>query len=304
MKSGLFLDRLSKKEIIISDGAFGTMLMERGLQPGTSPELFGFTHPEILKDITQRYLDAGAEIIHSNTFGASPVKLADYGLENKTEEINSAAVSVVRQVVRDRGFIAASCGPSGKILKPYGDADPEILFAGFTRQIESLIDSGVDIITIETMTDLKEAEIAIRAAKSVSPLTPVVATMTFEKIPRGFYTIMGVEIKEAAESLIEAGADVIGSNCGNGIEIMIEIAREFTRNTSVPVIIQSNAGMPRLQSGILTYPETPEFFGEKTYDLISAGVSVIGGCCGTTPDHISAIKKAVVSHRGRTDSQQ
>jgi len=287
-------ERLKEGEILVADGAMGTMLMTH-LKLGECPESINLTHPEILEEIASLYLNAGADIIQTNTFGASPLKLSLYSLEDKTEEINSNAVLAVKKVVGNRAYILASCGPSAKLLKPYGDTDPEVVYNSFERQIKALISAGVDIICIETMTDLKEATLAIKAVKAVSLSTPVIATMTFDSTPRGFYTIMGVNIEKAAIGLEKAGADIIGSNCGNGIENMIKIAREFKKYSNLPLIIQPNTGPPKLEDGIPVYQETPEFIAEKAKELITIGVSIIGGCCGTTPEHIKAIRKMVDS---------
>jgi len=295
MKS--LLKRLKDGEILVADGAMGTMLMDFGLKPGDPPESFNLTRLEVLEEIAGLYLDAGADIIQTNTFGASPLKLAFYSLEDKTEEINRNAVLAVRKVVGDRAYVSASCGPSGRLLKPYGDTEAEEIYNSFERQMKALISAGVDAICIETMTDLKEATLAIKAAKTVSPSTPVMATMTFDPTPKGFYTVMGVSIEDAAQGLKEAGADIIGSNCGNGIENMVRIAREFREYSSLPLIIQSNAGIPEIRGNTTVYPETPEFMAEKAKELVLSGVSIIGGCCGTTPDHIRAIRKMVDSMR-------
>jgi len=291
------LKRLKNGEILVADGAMGTMLMDFGLRPGEPPELLNLTNTKALEEIASLYLDAGADIIQTNTFGASPIKLSFYSLEDKAEEINRNAVLVVRKVVKDRAYISASCGPSGKLLKPYGEVEPEEIYCSFERQIKSLISAGVDIICIETMTDLKEATLAIKAAKTISPSTPVIATMTFDPTPKGFYTVMGVNIEDAAQGLEEAGADIIGSNCGNGIENMIKISKEFKKFSSLPLIIRSNAGIPRMQGNEPIYPETPEFMAEKAKELVSIGISIIGGCCGTTPEHIKVLRKMVDSIR-------
>jgi len=287
------LQRLADHEILLADGAMGTMLFERGLQPGDCPERINLKKPEILEEISRLYYDAGADIIQTNTFGASPLKLEQYSLENKTEEINIAAVRAVRRAIGDRAYVSGSCGPCGKLLKPYGDTEPETIAEGFVRQIKALIDEGVDMICIETMTDLAEAKLAIKAAKSVSSSIPIAATMTFDSTPRGFFTIMGTTIEQAAAELIEAGANIIGSNCGNGIENMIKIASEFRKCTDHPLLIQSNAGLPELRGDKPVYTETPEFMANKSRELLEIGVNIIGGCCGTTPDHIAAMRKVV-----------
>jgi 5-methyltetrahydrofolate--homocysteine methyltransferase len=291
------LDRLARGEVLVADGAMGTMLFERGLRPGQCPEAINLERPELLEEIAALYLDAGAEIIQTNTFGASPAKLAMYELEDKTGPINSRAVQAVRRAVGDRALVSGSCGPSGRLLKPYGDADPDDILTGFSRQARALIDAGVDLICVETMTDLTEATLAVRAAKDVSPDIPVMATMTFDPTPRGFYTIMGVSIEQAAAGLVDAGADVVGSNCGNGIENMVLIARQLRACTDHPLLIQSNAGLPKTRDDRLVYEDTPEFMAAKVKDLLAAGVSVIGGCCGTAPEHIRAIRVAVDAAR-------
>lgn len=291
------LERLKDGEILVADGAIGTMLMDFGLKPGEPPESFNLTRAEVLEEIARLYLNAGADIIQTNTFGASPVKLSFYSLEDKTEEINKNAVQAVRNVVKDRAYVSGSCGPSGKILKPYGDIEPKEVYHSFERQINVLVSTGVDCIIIETMTDLREAELAIKAAKTISSSTPVIATMTFDPTPRGFYTIMGINIKSAVHGLEEVGADIIGSNCGNGIENMIKIGKEFKKYSDLPIIIQSNAGIPSIKDNKPIYPEIPEFMAEKAKELVSAGISIIGGCCGTTPEHIKAIRNMVDSLR-------
>ncbi|KPJ74372.1 hypothetical protein AMJ52_00835 [candidate division TA06 bacterium DG_78] len=287
------LRRLKSGEILIADGAMGTMLMERGLNPGEPPESFNLTHPEVLEEIARLYLEAGADIIQTNTFGASPVKLSLYSMEGKIEQINRVAIRAVKKVIGEQAYVSASCGPCGRLLKPYGDVEQEDVYNSFVEQIRIINDEGVDIICIETMTDLTEAIIALKAAKTAAPSIPVIVTMTFDPTPKGFYTIMGTDIATAAIKLEQAGADIIGSNCGNGIENMIMIAEEFKQKSRLPIIIQSNAGMPEMKGTRAIYPETPRFMAERAKRLVSLGVSIIGGCCGTTPEHIWAIKRAV-----------
>ena len=289
------LKRLSNGEILVADGAMGTMLFERGLKSGECPEELNLSKLDILEDIARLYLEAGADIIQTNTFGGSPLKLASYSLEDKAALINRNAVSAVKKVVGGKAYVSASCGPCGKILKPYGDTDPKAIYESFELQMQAFAEAGCDVICIETMMDLREAVLAVRAAKSRAPGIPVMATMTYDATPKGFFTIMGNTIEESSNVLEEAGADVIGSNCGNGIENMIKIAREYREQTTLPLIIQSNAGLPLIKDGKLVYPETPEFMAEKSKELVDAGVSIIGGCCGTTPEHIRAIRKSLLS---------
>jgi 5-methyltetrahydrofolate--homocysteine methyltransferase len=291
------LNRIKQGEILIGDGAMGSLLMARAkdLIKGKCPEFINLSRTDILEEIARLYLEAGADIIQTNTFGGSPLKLSAYNLQDQTEEINRVAVQAVRKAVDGKAYVSASCGPCGKMLKPYGTVEPEEMYQSFLRQLKVIIEAGADIICVETMTDIKEALLAIKAAKNISPTIPLMATMTFDKTPRGFYTMMGVNIEKAASELEAAGADIIGSNCGNGIEKMIEVAKEFKKFTSLPLIIQANAGLPTVKDDVVVYPETPEFMAEKSKELAAAGVSIIGGCCGTTPEHIRAIGEAVRS---------
>jgi 5-methyltetrahydrofolate--homocysteine methyltransferase len=289
------LKRIKQGETLVADGAMGSILMARAkdIIKGTCPEFLNLSRTYILEDIAKLYLEAGADIIQTNTFGGSPLKLSDYDLQDKTEEINRAAIEAVKKVVDGKAYVSASCGPSGKMLIPLGKISIEEMEDNFSRQAKVMIESGADIICVETMTDIKEATIAIRAIKAISPQMPVMATMTYDLTPRGFFTMMGVTIEKAAKELEAAGADIIGSNCGNGIENMIKIAKQYKTFTTLPIIIQSNAGLPEIQGDETVYPETPDFMAEMSKQLKEAGVSIIGGCCGTTPQHITAIAQAV-----------
>ncbi len=284
------LERIQGGKVLLADGAMGTLLMERGLAAGACPELVNLERPALLEEIARLYLDAGADIIQTNTLGGSPIKLAMYGLEDRTEEINVAAAQAVRRAAGGQAYVYGSCGPCGLTLKPYGDADPDEVRASFARQIRALIDGGIDVLIVETMMDLAECRLAIEAARSVSGTLPVMACMTFNRTPRGFYTIMGNDVPTAAAGMAAAGADVIGSNCGCGIEQMIELARAFSAASARPLIFQPNAGLPHTEGLRAVYRETPEFMAERVGELIDAGAVVIGGCCGTTPEHIRAMR--------------
>jgi 5-methyltetrahydrofolate--homocysteine methyltransferase len=287
------LERLAAGEVLIGDGAWGTLLMTRGLKPGEAPEILNRSRPEVLEGIARLYLEAGADLITTNSFGGSPARLRRYGLDGQTEEINRAAVEAVRRAVGDRACVSASVGPSGHLLKPYGDGDPAEIGAGFERQIRALAEAGADLVCIETMIDLAEAVLAVRAVRAVAPALPVLATMTFERTRRGFFTVMGASVEQAARELGEAGADILGSNCGNGSEVMVEVAREFRAHTGRPIAIQPNAGLPEPRGGETVYPETPEFMAEQAKALVRAGVSIVGGCCGTTPEHVRALRAVI-----------
>jgi len=291
------LERIRKGEILVADGAMGTQLMERGIDVTQCAEKINLEQPDIIEDIARLYFHAGADIVQTNTFGASPLKLALYDLDDRTEQIIAVAVAAVRRAVGDKACVSGSCGPCTKILKPFGDTDPDDVYNSFLRQMKAFLHAGVDLICVETMTDINEAVLAVRAVREISRTVPVMATMTFDPTPRGYHTIMGVDIETAAGKLAEAGADIVGSNCGNGIDRMVEIAAVFKQHTDLPIIIQSNAGLPQMKDGQLYYSESPEYMAEKVAELIEIGVSIIGGCCGTTPEHIAAIRRTVNHHQ-------
>ena len=285
--------RLAAGDVLVGDGAWGTLLMAHGVGPGEAPESLNLTQAGVIEEIASLYVEAGADLITTNTFGGSPARLRQFGLDAQTEAVNRAAVEAVRRAAGGRAYASASVGPSGHLMKPYGDADPVDIGAGYERQIRALAEAGADLVCIETMTDLAEAVLAVRAAKSVAPDLPVIVTMTFETTRRGFFTVMGVSIEQAVRGLSEAGADILGSNCGNGSVTMVAIAREFRALTGLPIAIQPNAGLPEPLDGSLVYPETPEFMAGQARELLAAGVAIIGGCCGTTPAHVRALRGIV-----------
>lgn len=284
-------EKIKSNKILISDGAWGTFLHSLGLKPGECPELWNLTNPDKVYFIAQSYIEAGADIIETNSFGANRFKLQNFGLEDKVEEINLAAAQISRKAAGDEKLVIGSIGPTGKMLF-MGEVTEEELFDAFFIQANSLVRGGVDALVIETMTDIEEAIIAINAAKKVANVE-VICTMTFEKNLDGKYrTIMGVTPSEMTVKAIEAGADIIGANCGNGIADMIEIVKEIREvNKEIPVLIHANAGVPIYSDGRTIFPETPSFMASKMPELIASGVNIVGGCCGTTPQHIKAFKE-------------
>ena len=290
------LERLSRGDVLVADGAMGTQLMEYGLESGQCPELFNLERPELLRMIAEIYLRAGADIVQTNTFGGTPIKLEQYGLEDRTEEINAIAAHAVRDAVGDGdAFVSGSCGPCGKLLAPYGDADPGMIREAFGRQVAALVEAGIDMLCIETMTDLAEASLAVETARAITSSVPIAATMTFDSTPNGYFTIMGNSVEQAVKGLADVGADIVGSNCGNGVDKMIEIAAEIRRHTHGPILIQSNAGLPELDGDRVVYPETPAAMATGCRQLLDVGVNIVGGCCGTTPEHVAAIRDLVDS---------
>jgi 5-methyltetrahydrofolate--homocysteine methyltransferase len=290
------LKRLSRGEIIVGDGALGTLLMQRGLKIGEPPESVNLKNPQYLEEIASLYIEAGADIITTNSFGASSLKLRHFSLDKEVEQINRRAVEAARKASWDRAYVAGSVGPTGMLLQPFGSAKPEEIYESFCEQIGILISGGIDMVCIETMTDLSEAELAVNAVRSLDADIPVMSTVTYQKRPKGFFTFMGSTIRESAERLKKAGADIVGSNCGNGSESMVRIAREFMQHSQLPIAIQSNAGLPVRSDKGLSYPETPEFVAASVAKMLGYGVQIVGGCCGTGLDHIRAIRETVDDH--------
>ena len=287
------LDELKLNKILLSDGALGTMLQSKGLEPGECPELWNLTHRSVLKEIAELYLQAGSDIITTNSFGGSRIKLSQYGVADRTSEINRAAAEIYREAAGNDRHVAGSIGPTGKMLL-MGDITEEEMFDAFCEQSLALGKGGADIIIIETMSDAVEAALAVKAARSATNCT-VIVTMTFSKdLNDSYHSMMGVSPEEMTIKMKESGAHVIGSNCGNGIRDMIGIAKAIkSSNANIPLIIQANAGMPDLIDGKTVFHETPEIMAIYVPDLILAGVNIIGGCCGTTPAHIREIAKAI-----------
>lgn len=294
-----FLARVASGRPIVGDGAWGSLLIERGLPSGRPPELWTLERPDVIRDIADRYLEAGAEILTTNTFGGSPLRLRMHRLEARAEEINGRAVELALRAAEGRAWVSASVGPTGLLFPPLGTASPDMVYQSFALQIGTLARAGADLLCIETMTDLDEAVLAVRAAKATAPGLPLIATMTFDLTPRGAFTVMGCGVSEAVGALAGAGADLVGANCGHGSGSMVEVAREICAHTSVPISIRPNAGLPVRRDGRIVYEEGPEEFARFAAALLRPGVALIGGCCGTAPEHIRAIAGRLLSTRAQ-----
>jgi 5-methyltetrahydrofolate--homocysteine methyltransferase len=252
--------------------------------------------PDKVRSVAAAYAEAGADLVLTNTFGGSTLALNRQGLADRTEELNAAGTRLSLEGAGEK-LVAASIGPTGEFLPPMGSVTEQDMTAAFETQIRAILQAGARILCIETMTAVEEAVCAVRAARTVakelSLQVEVMATMTFTATPKGYRTFMGVDCQSAVEKLSEAGADVLGSNCGNGIEQMVPIAAEFRQLSDKPLLIQPNAGLPELENGVTVFRQTPEHMAKWIPRLVEAGISILGGCCGTTPEHIRAIRRQI-----------
>ena len=287
------LDELKQNKILLSDGAWGTFLQSKGLNPGECPEMWNITHRKDVKDIAEAYLHAGCDIIETNSFGASRIKLSQYGFCDRVTEINHAAASISREVAGTDKHVAGSVGPTGNMLL-MGDVSKEELYDNFKEQSIALEKGGADIIIIETMSAIDEASLAVKAARENTNCT-VIVTMTFSRDMKGeFFTMMGASPAEMVITMKEAGAHIVGSNCGNGIRDMISVVSAIRAvDRKIPVIIQANAGLPEYIDGKTVFRESPGMMASFIPDLLKEGANIIGGCCGTTPEHIRKMGKAL-----------
>lgn len=275
---------------VVTDGAWGTQFQRLGLTPGELADTWNVSRPGLVEDVARSYVDAGSRVILTNTFRSNRITLEAHGLAAQTAELNLAGVRISQTAADGGAFVFASMGPSGKLLMSY-EVTEEQLAGAFEEQAQALAAGRPDAIVIETMSDLAEAVIAVRAAAATG--LPVVACMVFDTGRNRDRTMMGNTPEQIARELAEAGADVIGSNCGQGIEGYVPVCRRLKAVTDRPIWIKANAGLPELAGGKTVYTTTPADFASHVPALIEAGASFIGGCCGTTPEFIRAVCQTV-----------
>ena len=271
---------------VASDGAWGTQLQQRGLPVGACPDAWNIEQPEKVEQVARAYVEAGSRVILTNTFGANRFILARHGFKDRVAEINRTGTEISKRAAGDVALVFASIGPTGVMLM-MGDVSADDLTAAFTAQAEAMVDGGADGIVVETMSDPAEARLAVAAAKTTG--LPVVGCMVFDSGKDRDRTMMGTTPEQAAETLAAAGADVVGSNCGQGIAGFVSICRRMKSAAGCPVWIKANAGLPEMVDGVARYAQTPEQFAGYVPELIEAGADFLGGCCGTSPEFIRAV---------------
>ncbi len=287
-------DLLMTGEVVIADGGMGTMLFSMGLANGESPELWNVEQPEKVASVHRSYIGAGAQIILTNTFGCNRYRLMLHKLQDRVQELNLAAAKIAREVADAAPFpvvVAGDIGPTGGILAPLGDLEYADARSAFEEQAQALRDGGVDVLWIETMSALEEVRAAAEACHRVAPNLPIVTTMTFDTHGR---TMMGVTPEKALEALKQLSPVALGGNCGNGLaEIQTVIRKMRAADPDVILVAKANAGIPRLEGGKAIYDATPEDMGGYAIACRDLGANIIGACCGSTPDHIREIARAL-----------
>jgi len=287
-----FLQLVSERTVLF-DGAMGSMLIDAGMKPDECPELWNVEKSSIIKEIHRRYFDAGADVVLTNTFGGTEIKLETRGLEKRAEELNKAAVRNALSVCKTNRYVAGDIGPTGKFLPPVGDITEGELYQSFSRQTEALLQEGVDMIVIETMYDLREALQAVKAVRDIASSIPLITTMTFEKKKRGFFTLIGDTPEKCFSALENFGVNIVGANCTLESKDMVELCSLIRGKTRLPLSFQPNAGEPVVRDARVTYPQSPEAFAADIDQLVELGASIVGGCCGTTPEFINAAWEAL-----------
>jgi 5-methyltetrahydrofolate--homocysteine methyltransferase len=286
-----FLEKLKEKPLLF-DGAMGTMLMKAGRGSLKTPILLNRDEPELVTDIHRQYYAAGADVVITNTFGGSPLKLAADGLEQQLADLNRKAVELTRRACPKGKFVAGDIGPSGKMIQPLGDVAPEEMQKNFFSQATVLVASGVDFIIIETMYSLEEALTAVQGVRQAGDILLLVS-MTYSKTKNGFFTVMGENVAQCVSALAEAGADMMGANCTLNSTDTIDLTRELRAATDKPLLIQPNAGKPVTSKGVTYYEQTPAEFAGDAQKIRAAGADMLGGCCGTTPEFIEAVAETL-----------
>ena len=278
--------RLSEGSVLL-DGAMGSLLMDMGLHSGQPPEEWTIKYPERIGKVHQSYHEAGSDILQTNTFGASYYRLKECGIAEHHDLVNQKAVEICRKYGGD-SLVSGDIGPSGLLLEPLGPATLEELENAFYRQAVVLEKAGVDLFSIETMIDIEEALLAVKAIRNISE-KPIIANMTYSQTGKGYYTVMGNSLAECTQKFLDAGADIIGTNCNLDSADLHELAEELLSLTTTPISIKPNAGQPVLNGDTVSYGQSAEEFVDGMMKIHQLGIQILGGCCGTTPEYINQL---------------
>jgi 5-methyltetrahydrofolate--homocysteine methyltransferase len=284
------IKEIVKKRVLVGDGAMGSMLIQKGFKSYECPEEWNITNRDAVKSIHKEYIDAGSELIITNTLGGNYIKLKKFNKEKKLKDINHYSVDLAREVAKEEALVLGDIGPTGEFIAPLGTLKPSDVYEVFCEQIAALIEGGVDGLIIETMTAFEEMEMAIKAVKDNTSL-PLIASFSFNKDKNGFRTMMGVDIARALELLEKKEVDIIGTNCGCEVSDMIDLVSEIRKVASKPLMAQPNAGQPELKDGRTSYKMEMKDMANEAIRLKEAGANIIGGCCGTTPEYIKWLRE-------------
>ena len=280
-----------KSKIVLFDGAFGTELIKRGLEPGKVPDILNIENSDRIVEIHKSYYDAGSDMCQTNTFGSTPLNLRRHNLEDQIQEIIENALNNIKKACPTGRLIVGDIGPTGEFRPPVGEASSEEWHSSFKMQ-SNLLNKGVDLYHVETISDLEEILTAIRAIREVSN-KPIIASITYKKAKRGFFTIMGDSLEKCIKALESEKVDVIGANCTLGSGDMLDLVKQAIDMTNIPISVKPNAGQPRIE-GLQTFYDQPiKEFVHDIQEMINLGVKIVGGCCGTTPETISEIRKII-----------
>tara|TARA_B110001454_G_scaffold50088_1_gene49215 strand:- start:1038 stop:1961 length:924 start_codon:yes stop_codon:yes gene_type:complete len=298
--SKYILSEASRGKIFLLDGATGTYLQNNGLEPGGCPELMNIEQPSVIKEMANTYYSNGSDITLTNTFGGNYYRLKHYGLENKVFEINKIAANHAKSSaeMHFKKYVFGSIGPTGEFLEPLGNVTEDEMYEHLLEQMKGLYAGGVDGFLIETQIATEETLLAVKVARENFDLL-VITSLVYDKGPRGYFSMFGLEPNKSLDLLYKAGADVVGTNCGNGSDRMLEISKIFRENTNAPLLVQANAGIPIIKKKDIIYPESPEFMVNNYKKLLKLNINFLGGCCGTTENHISSFSNIIRSHNER-----
>ncbi len=291
------LNDIKNKKIFLLDGATGTYLQNNGLEPGGCPELMNKENSKVISSMADNYFKNGSDIVLTNSFGGNKYRLSHYKLENEVYELNKLSAILAKEEAEkyNEKFVFGSIGPTGEFLEPLGSVTESEMYDAFANQMNGLFEGGVDGFLIETQIATEETKLAIKVAKENFNIL-ILASAVYDKGPKGYFTMFGLTPKESLEIFFESGAHVVGTNCGNGSENIVEISKQLRSFTNNPLLVQANAGIPKIKKQDIIYPESPEFMQERYKELIVNEINFIGGCCGTDSEHIRFFHELTRKH--------